>query len=620
MDTGGDWAAHRLPAAECGAHVEYDCTEHRPFRAGAERRRHHRRCACGRRARNDPAPARRLRHRYWRKRRCAVGWATATGRPRACALSQPVPDRARRAQFQPGWRGRGSIDSRDPGRARAGRYCDRHCAPPERVGRSRPPDGDAAGPRHAARTKGRICEEAPPFTGIRAGDIARATRRSQSCERSRRIDEMTTPSPDLRRLTLAIVAASLLLVVGLGGWAATTEFSGAVIASGQLVVDSNVKKVQHPTGGVVGALHVRDGTRVNAANIVVQLDDTQTRANLAIVVKALNELAARQAREEAERDGTDTVTFPAELLARKDDNDVVKAVTGELRQFQTPRAAREGQKAQLRERTIQLRQEIGGYDSQIASKENQIDWITKELVGVTELWEKNLIPYTRLTSLERDKERLVGERGQLIAAIAQAKGKIVETELQILQVDQDMRTEIGRDLAEIRAKTAELVERKVAAEDALRRVDIRAPIDGVVHQLTVHTVGGVISAGEPIMLVVPQADSLEVEAKVAPQEIDQLRVGQPAVLRFVAFSQRTTPEIDGTVSRISADVSEDSKSGYRYYTIRVSVSDRELTRLGNVKLVPGMPVEVLMQTGPRSVISFLVKPFQDQLARAFREK
>src|SRR5262245_57290756 len=435
---------------------------------------------------------------------------------------------------------------------------------------------------------------------------------------------MTTISPEmqriLRRQTRAIAVAAMLLVVGLGGWAATTEFSGAVIASGQLVVDSNVKKVQHPTGGVVGTLHVHEGMRVSAGDIVVRLDDTQTRANLAIVVKALNELAARQAREEAERDGADTVTFPADLSARRDDPDVAKAVAGELRQFEIRRAARDGQKAQLRERTVQLRQEIGGYEAQIASKEKQIDWITKELVGVNELWEKNLIPYTRVTSLERDKERLVGERGQLIAAIAQAKGKIVETELQILQVDQDMRAEIGRDLAEIRAKTAELVERKVAAEDALRRVDIRAPIDGVVHQLTVHTVGGVISAGEPIMLVVPQSDSLEVEAKVAPQEIDQLRVGQSAVLRFVAFSQRTTPEIDGTVSRISADVSEDSKSGYRYYTIRVSVSDRELTRLGNVKLVPGMPVEVLMQTGPRSVISFLVKPFQDQLARAFREK
>jgi HlyD family secretion protein len=435
---------------------------------------------------------------------------------------------------------------------------------------------------------------------------------------------MTTISPEmqriLRRQTRAIAVAALLLVIGLGGWAATTEFSGAVIASGQLVVDSSVKKVQHPTGGVVGTLHVNEGMRVGAGDIVVRLDDTQTRANLAIVVKALNELAARQAREEAERDGADAVTFAADLLARKDDPDVAKAVAGELRQFEIRRAARDGQKAQLRERTVQLRQEIGGYEAQIASKEKQIDWITKELVGVNELWEKNLIPYMRVTSLERDKERLAGERGQLIAAIAQGKGKITETELQILQVDQEMRTEVGKDLAEIRAKTAELVERKVAAEDALKRVDIRAPIDGVVHQLTVHTVGGVIAPGEAIMLIVPMADSLQVEAKVAPQEIDQLRIGQPAVLRFVAFSQRTTPEIDGVVTRISADVTEDPKSGARYYTIRIGVPEPEITRLGSVKLVPGMPVEALIQTSPRTVMSYLVKPFHDQLARAFREK
>jgi HlyD family secretion protein len=435
---------------------------------------------------------------------------------------------------------------------------------------------------------------------------------------------MTTISPEmqriLRRQTRAIAAAALLLVIGLGGWAATTEFSGAVIASGQLFVDSNVKKVQHPTGGVVGTLHVHEGMRVGAGDIVVRLDDTQTRANIAIVVKALNELAARQAREEAERDGADTVTFPADLSARRDDPDVAKAVAGELRQFEIRRGARDGQKAQLRERTVQLRQEIGGYEAQIASKEKQIDWITKELVGVNELWEKNLIPYMRVTSLERDKERLAGERGQLIAAIAQGKGKITETELQILQVDQEMRTEVGKDLAEIRAKTAELVERKVAAEDALKRVDIRAPIDGLVHQLTVHTVGGVIAPGEAIMLVVPMAESLQVEAKVAPQEIDQLRIGQPAVLRFVAFSQRTTPEIDGVVTRISADVTEDPKTGTRYYTIRIGVSESEIPRLGSVKLVPGMPVEALIQTSPRTVMSYLVKPFHDQLARAFREK
>ena len=433
-----------------------------------------------------------------------------------------------------------------------------------------------------------------------------------------------TLSPELRgmlrRQTTAIVIAAVLLVAGLGGWAMTTEFTGAVIAAGQLVVDSNVKKVQHPTGGVVGKLNVREGKEVKAGDIVVSLDDTQIRANRDIVVKALNELAARQAREEAERDGLDKVTFPAELLARKSDPDVAKAVTGEQRQFEIRRTSREGQKAQLRERMTQLRQEIGGYEAQITSKDKQVEWVGKELVGVYELWEKNLIPYTRVTSLEREKERLVGERGQLMAAIAQSKGKIAEIELQILQVDQDMRTEVGKDLAEIRARTAELIERKVAAEDQLKRVDIRAPIDGVVLQLTVHTVGGVITAGEAIMLIVPQTDTLQVEAKIPPHEIDQVRIGQPAVLRFVAFSQRTTPELIGTVVRISADVSEDTKSGTRFYTIRLDVSPEEVARLSAVRLVPGMPVEALIQTSPRTVMSYLIKPLHDQLARAFREK
>jgi HlyD family secretion protein len=433
-----------------------------------------------------------------------------------------------------------------------------------------------------------------------------------------------TLSPELRgmlrRQTTAIVIAAVLLVAGLGGWAMTTEFTGAVIAAGQLVVDSSVKKVQHPTGGVVGKLNVREGKEVKAGDIVISLDDTQIRANRDIVVKALNELGARQAREEAERDGLDKVTFPDELIARRSDPDVARAVTGEQRQFEIRRTSREGQKAQLRERMVQLRQEISGYEAQIASKDKQVEWVGKELVGVYELWEKNLIPYTRVTSLEREKERLVGERGQLMAAIAQSKGKIAEIELQILQVDQDMRTEVGKDLAEIRARTAEMIERKVAAEDQLKRVDIRAPIDGVVLQLTIHTVGGVITAGEAIMLIVPQTDTLQVEAKIPPQEIDQLRIGQPAVLRFVAFSQRSTPELNGTVLRISADVSEDTKTGTRFYTIRIDVSPEEVARLGAVRLVPGMPVEALIQTSPRTVMSYLIKPLHDQLVRAFREK
>jgi HlyD family secretion protein len=424
----------------------------------------------------------------------------------------------------------------------------------------------------------------------------------------------------LRRHVLSVGIAAALLVVGLGGWAATTEFAGAVIAAGQLVVDSNVKKVQHPTGGVVGVLNVKDGSRVKAGDIVIRLDDTQTRANLAIVTKALDEYAARQAREEAERDGADTIDFPADLLARMDNPDVAKAVNGERKQFEVRASARAGQRGQFTQRIAQLREEITGYEAQIASKISQVEWITKELAGVTELWQKNLVPYTRVTTLEREKARIEGERGQLVAAIAQSKGKITETELQILQIDQDMRTEVGKDLAEIRGKTAEFVERKITAEDQLKRVDIRAPQDGMVHQLNVHTVGGVIQQGEQIMLIVPESDALDVEAKIQPQDIDQVRIGQSAVLRFSAFNQRTTPELNGEVIRVSADVTEDQKNGQRFYTVRVSVPASEVARLEGLKLVPGMPVEAFIQTSPRTVLSYIVRPLNDQLGRAFREK
>ncbi len=424
----------------------------------------------------------------------------------------------------------------------------------------------------------------------------------------------------LQRQVLAIAGAASLLVLVLGGWAISTEFSGAVIAPGQLVVGSNAKKVQHPTGGVVGELNVRDGQAVAAGDIVARLDETQVRANHAIVFKALNELIARQAREEAERDDSDTVLIPADLLARRHDPDVEKAVTGELRQFEMRRNARQGQKGQLRERIAQLREETSGYDAQITSKAKQIEWIAKELVGISGLWEKNLVPYSRVTALERDKERLEGERGQLIASIAQAKGKATETELQILQVDQDMRAEVGKDLADIRGRIAELVEKKIAAEDQLKRIDIRAPIAGNVHQLAVHTVGGVIATGETMMFIVPQSEVLEIEARIQPQDIDQLRVGQPALLRFSAFNQRTTPELNGEVIRISPDVTEDPKTGARYYTVRIGASESEVARLGGLKLVPGMPVEAFMQTRSRTVMSFMVRPLQDQLSRAFREK
>jgi HlyD family secretion protein len=411
-----------------------------------------------------------------------------------------------------------------------------------------------------------------------------------------------------------------MLVGGIGGWASTTELSGAVVASGVLVVDTNVKKVQHPTGGVVGELHVRDGKRVIAGDIVVRLDDTVTRANLAIVVKGLDELAARQARLEAERDDLEQMEFPSELLARADNPDVARVIAGERKLFELRKVARLGQKAQLKERIAQLQEEIQGLTGQATAKKQEIGFIFEELKGVRELWAKQLIPISRVMALEREAVRIDGELNRLIASAAQTKGKTTETELQIIQIDQDLRSEVAKELREIQGKTAELVERKVAAEDQLKRIDIRAPQDGIVHQLAVHTVGGVVNAGEPLMFIVPERDELTVEVKIPPQEIDQLRIGQPAVMRFSAFNQRTTPEINGILTRISADIIQDQRTGAMYYLARVSMPAEEVARLRGLRLVPGMPVEAFVQTDLRTVISYLVKPMSDQIAKAFREK
>jgi len=292
----------------------------------------------------------------------------------------------------------------------------------------------------------------------------------------------------------------------------------------------------------------------------------------------------------------------------------------ERKLFNLRKTARSGEKAQLQERISQLGEEITGLAAQQNSKAKEIALVERELAGVRDLWNKNLVQLNRLTALEREAARLDGERGQLVASSAQAKGKIAETALQILQIDQDLASEVAKELREVDGKIGEFVERKVTAEDQLKRIDIRAPQDGSVFQLAVHTVGGVITAGDPIMLIVPEADNLSVEVKVNPQDIDQLQLNQKAVLRFSAFNARTTPEIEGIVTRISADTSTDQRTGQSYYTIRISMPAEQIERLGNVKLLPGMPVEAFVQTGERTMLSYLMKPLHDQVMRAFREK
>jgi HlyD family secretion protein len=425
----------------------------------------------------------------------------------------------------------------------------------------------------------------------------------------------------IRRNLWAGVGVALLLVGSVGGWAAATDIAGAVIAPGALVVDTNLRKVQHPTGGVIGEILVRDGDRVKAGDVVVRLDATTTVANLAMVVKSLGELRGRKARLEAERDDRARIEFPAELMESADDADVARIMASERKLLDLRRTARNGQKSLLRQRVAQLDREVEGLNAQAGAKAREIALVEKELKGARDLWDQNLYPITKLTNLEREATRLEGERAQLVAASAQAKGRIAEIELQIVQVDRDLASEVAKELRDTDAKIAELLERKVVAEDQLKRIDIRAPIDGVVHLSTAHTVGGVVGAsGEPLMLVVPEGDKLIVESRVAPQDIDQVHVGQTAVLRFLAFNQRTTPAISGSVSRISADAVTDQRTGGTFYTIRISLPPEEMARLGELKPMPGMPVEAFVRTGDRKVISYLLKPLTDQFSRAFRER
>ncbi|MBB4040687.1 HlyD family secretion protein [Microvirga flocculans] len=423
----------------------------------------------------------------------------------------------------------------------------------------------------------------------------------------------------LRQSSIGGMAMIALFGGTIGLWAATSTLSGAVVAGGQFVVDTSLKKVQHSTGGIVGELRVKEGDRVSQGDLLIRLDETVTRANLQVVAKQLDEYLGRQARLEAERDGASEVMTPPEFANRLTDPAVQKIMSSERTLFTARRASRDAQKDQLRKRIAQSQDEIGGLKAQQQAKAREAALIVDELKGVRDLYERNLVPITRLNALERDAASIEGQRGQLIAAVAQAESRIAETEFQIIQIDEQMRAEAVQELREIQAKVAEYTERRVAAEDQLKRIDIRAPSDGYVHQLNVHTIGGVISPAEPVMNIVPINDKLELEAKVLPNEIDQVKLGQKATVKVHASNARMIPDLHGSVSRISADVSRDQQTGTTFYTIRIELPQQELKKLENIHLIAGMQAEVFVEVNQRTPFEYFFKPMQEQIARAFRE-
>jgi HlyD family secretion protein len=396
--------------------------------------------------------------------------------------------------------------------------------------------------------------------------------------------------------------------------------AGAVVVPGNLVVQSNVKNVQHPTGGVVAEINVRDGTRVQAGDLLLRLDATQVRASLQMVSKQLDELRAKIARLMAERDGLARMEVPAELASVSEDETAKRLLASEESLFRARLNARQSQKDLLQGRVAQLTEEISGLEAQIDSKAKQLELIAGELTGVQELYDKHLVPLARLTALQRESARIEGERGQLVSSIAETKSKIGETQLQMVRADQDFRTEVVKDLGDAEGKEAELVERSVAARDVLDRIEIHAPVSGIVHQLAAHTIGGVIRPGDTIMEIVPDTEDLQVEARLQPRDIDQVRTGQLAFVRFTAFNQRVTPQLTGTVSYVSADTSREQQTNAPFFTVRVVLSDQERRRLAGQQLVPGMPAEVFMQTRSRTMMSYLLKPIADQMRRAFIEQ
>lgn len=422
------------------------------------------------------------------------------------------------------------------------------------------------------------------------------------------------------RYILGGLSVIAFMIGGVGVWAANTEIAGAVVAQGIVVVESHVKTVQHPTGGVAGEILVRNGSEVRQGDVLIRLDETLARINLQIVSQQRDELLLREARLKAERDGNSEFDLPDALAERTGERGIADVLNGERVLLRSRREAFRRQQDQLRERAIQFGKEAEGIQAQIVAKREEIELIASELAGLAELEAKQLVTTTKVAALKREKARLQGQLGQYEASAAQSVGRKVEVGIEMVRLENDTQTKVVQELREVQSKLADLNEKRMAAQDQLRRTDIRAPDSGVVHQLTVHAAGQVIKAGDTLLQVVPKGDHLVIEARVRPQDVDQLYQGQETKIRFQAFDQQRTPELQGRVSGIGADLTRDPATGEPYFAARISLEAGEIAKLDGNRLIPGIPAEVRIKTQDRTALSYLMKPLADQLSRAFRER
>lgn len=421
-----------------------------------------------------------------------------------------------------------------------------------------------------------------------------------------------------------IITGYLLLIIFIGGsitWAATSSISGAVIAQGVIGIEGKVKTIQHLDGGILQEIHVADGDLVQAGDLLIRLVDTDIRANLAIITDSYFDTIAQIARLKSERDGTEAIVFPETLLNAQEQPRVAQAIAGQILQFKTRASNVEIRKQVMEQKIVQLNEQIVGLQAQRAAIGTQRDLVTKDIEIKSPAAEQGIIAGNVMIALEQRHAQLTGEFEQSRSTIAQARGAIEEIKLQILQLEIDFQDSLLADLEGAETRLAEMQERKIAAEDRLFRIDIRAPTNGRIHDLSIHTIGGVISPARPIMQIIPDEEKLLIEARVATTDIDSIKIGQEGAVHLSAFSSRNTPVLIGYVTNRSAAQLVDDVTGLSYYSVEIEISEQEIARLeeGQI-LIPGMPAEVFVQTEERNALNYLLKPFLDIVDRAFLEE
>lgn len=421
-------------------------------------------------------------------------------------------------------------------------------------------------------------------------------------------------------VTLLGFTIILFFCGSLAAWSLIAPLESAIVAPGVVRVDSSVRTLQHLEGGIVESIHVREGDQVEAGQVLIRLQSTLRSSELNEILGQYFEARATQARLEAERDGLDEVAFPTDLREKSlGDQTVAAAIAGQIAIFDNRRALLDERLTILERTRSGLASEIEGLEGQIRSAERQLSLVEEELVDAMSLYKQQLTVKPRILALERDKAELEGLISQSRAAIGTATQKVQEAELRVSEMRAEMGTEVVQQLRETRARAYELSQRLTAAEDRMGRTEIRSPLAGVVVGLQVHTIGGVIGAGQPLLDVVPANDKLVIHAMVNPLDIDQIEVGLPASVWLSAVNRRTQSALQGTVRTVSADRLVDAQTGKDYYLARVELDMDEVER-STVPLQQGMSTEVMIRTGARTALDYLAAPLTRGLNRAMREE